>query len=232
LLIVGVATFVRLGQWQLSRAEEKRALIAQFVAGETTTPPPIENAEIGKQARYQSIELHGSYDSAHQVLLDNMPSRTGQAGYRVLTPFQYAPNAWIFVDRGWVAPGATRAELPHVEVSESPRRLVGRLDELPRPGMRLGDVAPLNTSDPWPRVLNFPEYAQLQPLLARPLDERIVLLDRAQPEGYERAWEMHFDMPPERHLAYAVQWFAFAAAAVVIYLVLSLKPIRVSNEQR
>jgi cytochrome oxidase assembly protein ShyY1 len=34
-----------------------------------------------------------------------------------------------------------------------------------------------------------------------------------------RNWRVG-DMPPARHIAYALQWFAFAATLVVIYFVL------------
>ena len=54
--------------------------------------------------------------SSMQVLLDNMPSATGVAGYRVLTPWRLEAGQWLLVDRGWIAMGATREQLPDVRV--------------------------------------------------------------------------------------------------------------------
>ncbi len=89
--------------------------------------------------------------------------------------------------------------------------------------MRLGE----DSADPgagWPRVLNFPQHAQLERVLHRSLARGVVLLDSAQADGYERTWRATYRVGPERHLAYAVQWFAFALVAVVIYVITALKP--------
>jgi surfeit locus 1 family protein len=75
----------------------------------------------------------------------------------------------------------------------------------------------------WPRVLSFPRYEEVLRALDRPLQRRIVLLDAAQPDGYERVWQAHFGFGPERHIGYAAQWFFMAVAVVVIYLMMSFK---------
>jgi surfeit locus 1 family protein len=222
LTLIGVVVFVLLGLWQLERAAEKRALLAQFAVGQqSTVAMTAESAN--SLPRYQYVQARGRYDPQHQVLLDNMPSELGQAGYRVLTPFALERGGWLLVDRGWIAPGPTRDALPSVAVDGELRSIVGRVDRLPEPGMRLGD----NNADlgaGWPRVLNFPQHEALERVLQRPLVHGVVLLDPAQAEGYERVWRATYRVGPERHLAYAVQWFAFALVAVVIYVITALKP--------
>ncbi|EQD80580.1 hypothetical protein B1A_00746, partial [mine drainage metagenome] len=47
----------------------------------------------------------------------------------------------------------------------------------------------------------------------------IVLLDPNPKSAYLRDWTPTF-IPPARHQAYAFQWFSFAAAALVIFIVL------------
>jgi len=57
---------------------------------------------------------------------------------------------------------------------------------------------------------------------------RIVLLDPSEPDGYEREWSARYNFSefgPERHTAYAVQWFGMALALLVIYVVVNLKPL-------
>ena len=75
----------------------------------------------------------------------------------------------------------------------------------------------------WPRVLNFPEHAQLEQALQRRLASRILLLDPEVDDGFERVWTQHAEFGPDRHIAYAVQWFALAATMLIVYLALNLK---------
>jgi len=221
LVVIGVAVFTSLGSWQLSRAEEKRALQALYDAGrETTVTLHIENVD--RLGRYQHVRARGRFLSERQVLLDNMPSASGRPGYRVLTPLELASGGIVLIDRGWV-PMGDRRTLPNVAVSEEPRELSGRLDELPRPGLMLDDSAQGNDEETWPRLLNFPTHATIERALGFAVARRIVLLDPSEPDGFERAWDIRTQFGPERHIAYAVQWFAFAIVGVVIYLIVSLR---------
>ena len=152
------------------------------------------------QPRYQQIRATGHYDAQHQVLLDNMPSHGpshgGKPGYRVLTPFELTTGGWVLVDRGWLPLGATRAALPDTAVADDAREIVGRLDELPQPGVRMGDNAAAVARADWPRVMSFPRHEELEQVLGRSLQPRIVLLDAAQPDGYERVWDARFGFGP------------------------------------
>jgi surfeit locus 1 family protein len=217
-MLVGVVAAAHLGVWQLDRAAEKQALLDQIEAGEKTTR--TLTADASTLQRYQAVTAQGRYDAAHQVLLDNMPSLQGFPGYRVLTPFELSSGGWVLVDRGWLPIGATRDVLPSISVADTERTIVGRLDEVPRPGMRLGSAPEGST---WPRVMNYPEHSDLERVLDRPLGKRIVRLDPAQPDGYERTFVMRPDFGPNRHIAYAVQWFALAVAMMVIYVLVHLK---------
>lgn len=218
LALVGVASAAHLGVWQITRASEKRALLAQIAAGESTTVT-LASAD-AELPRYQTVSATGRYDAAHQVMLDNMPSLRGMPGLRVLTPFELQSGGWVLVDRGWLPMSPLRSTLPAVDVDTNERTIVGRLDDVPQPGLRLGEPA---SGEGWPRLLNFPEHADLERALGRPLAKRIVRLDPAQSDGYERTFAMRPDFGPNRHIAYAVQWFALAATIFVVYVVVNLK---------
>jgi surfeit locus 1 family protein len=222
---------VRLGLWQIDRAAEKNALIAQFEQGQATVVE-LSKADIGTLPRYQRVHFSGRYDARHQILLDNMPSQ-GQPmpGFRVLTPLERADGGgWVLVDRGWLPMKATRADLPALEVAEDVREITGRVDELPEPGMRLGNQTTSDSAANWPLVLNYPRKSDLERVLGRPLPARIVRLDASQPGGYERNWNPSQSFGSQRHIGYAVQWFAMAAAMVVVYLVVSFKRVQAHGD--
>jgi len=220
LTLAAVALFVRLAFWQLSRAAEKDALQAKYAAGQRAVVELTE-ANAATLNQYQRVTAQGHYVSAHQILLDSMPSAMGQPGYRVVTPFELAQGGWLLVDRGWHRPGATRSDLPDVAVGENARTVTGQLSVLPRPGVRL--AATPGGSDKWPRVLNYPEQTTVEQALGRKVLPGLVLLDLDQPDGFERVWQARIDMGSERHLSYAVQWFGFAIAAVALFVVLGFR---------
>ena len=84
LTIVLMAMLIALGVWQLRRAEEKRVLYDAFAAGNDTTRSI--DGETPKVPRYSHVEADGHYDTARQILIDNMVDAAG-AGYYVITPF-------------------------------------------------------------------------------------------------------------------------------------------------
>ena len=206
--------FVALGNWQLGRAAEKRALDEEFTrAGPALALPPASVAV----PRYQRVTANGSYDSGHQFLLDNM-GESGQAGVHVLTPLLLSDGNAVLFDRGWLPFGTSRDQLSEVAVAGSRRAVTGRMDELPRPGIEL--AAPMGSG--WPRLISFPRMQELAAALGRELRPQLILLDPRDPDGYLRNWRLR-GTTTVRHLGYAIQWFAFAATAVAIWLALGLR---------
>ncbi|HEY5559025.1 MAG TPA: SURF1 family protein [Steroidobacteraceae bacterium] len=212
--IVAALAFSALGNWQLGRAQEKRALAADFAR---ETPAIDLRALAGDAPRYQRVIAHGSYDNERQFLLDNM-SHAGQAGVLVLTALRLADGSAVLVNRGWLPLDPAREALPEVAVTAGPRTVSGRLDDLPRPTIRLD--AP--QAGGWPRLVQYPRIEELSAMFGRELHPRVILLDAALPDGYVREWAVP-GATPDRHLGYAVQWFAFAALAVAIWIALGLQ---------
>jgi surfeit locus 1 family protein len=209
-----VLLFVMLGNWQLGRAAEKQALDAEFMRAEPSLPLPPAAIAV---PRYQRVTANGSYDSEHQFLLDNM-SESGVAGFHVLTPLLLSDGNAVLIDRGWVPLGATREALPDITVSEASRMVAGRMDQLPRPAIRLKG----QPGGGWPRLTSFPEMNELASLLGRDLHPQLILLDPQDADGYVRNWQVR-GTTYVRHLGYAIQWFAFAATAVAIWFVLGMR---------
>jgi surfeit locus 1 family protein len=221
LTIVVLAALVSLGRWQLQRADQKRELFDAFAAGADATR--LIDLQTPPLPRYQHIEARGSYDGSRQLLIDNMTSADGRAGYFVVTPFALADGGWLLVNRGWVPLGVSRSALPAIDVAGNPRRLLGRADRLPSAGLRMG--RPAGLGPPFPAVANFPNHSDIERLLRETSwthAAELVLLDADQPEGYVRQWQPP-GFPPLRHTAYAVQWFGLALALSVIYLATNVR---------
>jgi surfeit locus 1 family protein len=217
LLVVPVlAALLTLGFWQLGRAAEKRALYASFARDDgvpaAVLPPP------GVAPPYLHVTVTGHYRPDRQLLLDNM-THDGAAGYRVLTPFVTADGTLLLVDRGWVPGTRSRSELPAVPVDDGERTLTGRLDGFPRPGVRL--AAPDETG--WPRRMTYPTRDDAARALGQMVYDRLLLLDPTLADGYVRDWHPG-GLTPERHLGYAVQWFALAATLLVLFLWTQTRP--------
>jgi surfeit locus 1 family protein len=220
LALVLIAMLISLGRWQLRRADEKRVLFESFAAGTDATR--LIDLGTPRVPRYQHIEASGHYDQTRQILIDNMVN-AGRAGYFVITPFALTGGGWVLVNRGWVALGASRAVRPTIPVTSETRRVRGRADNLPSPGIQLGTKGKL--APPYPVVAAFPTHAELAQLLGESAWTKatdLVLLDPVEPDGYVRSWAPP-GFPPMRHIGYAVQWFALALTLLVIYVVTNLR---------
>lgn len=225
-LVVAVLlpVLVGLGLWQLQRAEEKRQIAAEFEAGAgaVAIEDPGALRALGELPRFQGVRLSGRYVPNRQFLLDNMTDG-GAAGYRVLTPLRaQGSDIWVIVDRGWVARRFDGA-LPDVGVDDGVRSIEGRTNRLPRPGVELAGAPALDGS--WPRVVQFPRLAELEKILGRPLAGAVVLLDPEAEDGYLRRWQPT-TFGPERHVGYAIQWFALATTLLIIFLYFNFRRSR------
>ncbi len=218
LTALAVIGFIDLGRWQWHRAQQKRALATAFTAGGAATGT-LDNRGTAALPRYATLSVQGRYDGAHQFLLDNM-SHGGNPGYEVLTPLRLADGRIVIVNRGWVPLTLSRRQLPDIALAAAGEQsTVGRLDELPVAGIALGHVPPAS-SGPWPRLTSFPTTTDLAAALGQPLQPRQLLLNADEPHGYLRDWHPG-GLSPERHLSYALQWWAFAALALGLYVLLN-----------
>lgn len=218
LMLVLCVLFIALGRWQWRRGNLHAAEHASFERGAREVLA-LGSRPLAQVPEDQRVSLTGTYDPTHQFLLDNMSYRDVD-GYQVLTPLERPGGQVVLVDRGWVPFLGTRANLPDISIKAAgPVTVTGRVGKLPAAGLASGRAPPPD-SGPWPRVTSFPTLAQLGGALGRPLAPRIILLDPQAPEGYERDWHPP-GIPALQNFAYAFEWWCFAVAAVVIWVVLS-----------
>jgi len=212
--------FVSLGHWQWGRGVLRQAQTEEFARG-ADRAQPLGSHSLDEIARFQRVSLLGSFDTQHQFLLDNR-SHEGRPGYEVLTPLDLLDGRTVLVNRGWAPFTGYRDRLPNVSfVASGAGAVVGRVDELPAAGLASGRAMPL-VNGSWPKLTSFPDVAQLSVALGRKIEPRIVLLDPRAPNGYVRAWQPP-GLSPMRHWSYAIQWWSFALATLVLWFVLSLR---------
>ena len=210
-----IALFVRLGFWQLDRAQQKIALQTAFTANYADVPlHELPASEQLAELRFRHIELEGRYEPQRQVLLDGIVSN-GRVGYEVLTPLR-TPQGLVLVNRGWIAAGTDRSTLPDITVSDDSRRIRARLNRLPEPGIRLNatDNAPID----WPLRMLYPDQQALSDALGEGVPNYQLILNATEADGYQRDWKA-VQKGPNTNYAYAFQWYAFALLGIVLYII-------------
>jgi surfeit locus 1 family protein len=223
-----VTAFVGLGFWQLSRLEEKRAANRTLLArGEL----PVEDvsAVLGapSEAVFRRVRATGTYDVAREVVLVSQSYRD-VSGAHVVTPLRLADGSAILVDRGWVP--LTFAEPPVTEAAPPAGGVVvtGRL----APTQLRGRFGPVETgAGPYEQVLRV-DIDRLRAQFPYSLAPLFIQLESQEPPQPDRdPTPVPFERLPEGpHLAYAIQWFLFAAGAIVGYAALTRPARRLAGD--
>lgn len=218
-----IALFCSLGSWQLGRAKQKEAMLAdaQRILSQRQAVPLSERALPAQARAYSWTEGHGRYLSAPAVLLDNQ-NHQGRPGVRVLRAFQPDDGAApMLVDLGWLPLPGNR-ELPRLPELTGPAQLRGLLAPPPSEGMARALASRQPNGAILTTALDAPELPALLGVTA--LSPRLLKLDPTLPGGYTRDLEiLPNTLPPERHLGYAVQWFGLALAVFITALVVSVR---------
>ena len=216
--------FIRLGVWQLHRADFKEALLRRYAASSSA---PLQDfakvAQTPPSDAFPRLQVSGHYLVERTYLLDN-PKHDERGGVEVFVPFEsQGRQPLLLVDLGFLPGNGTRQapQLPPLPATEL--TLHGLYVPPPPLGFEMGGDA-LARQTHWPKSSIFLDPKQISHDLGRPLYPRVLALDADPTSIYERVHTLDFSaMPPARHRAYAFQWFSFALAVVVILLVLNRK---------
>ena len=216
-MVALAALAIVLGNWQRHRADEKSTAAA--LASAATLQAAVDLAAADNDATailYRTVHGSGEYDGAHSLLIDNKV-HGGRPGYEVVTPFKLAPGSrYVLVDRGWVAQGPTRKELPSVRVPAGVVEISGRAIIPPKRYLELkadaGEGALRQNLD-IDRIAAS-SGLNLLPFVVEQTEPVI------PPDELARDWPQP-DFGIERHLSYMAQWYSLAALAIVLWLALN-----------
>jgi surfeit locus 1 family protein len=209
------AAFVALGNWQAGRAEEKRALGARLAQAMGAAPIELSSGKLDPDALvFRRVAARGRFLDERTVFLDNK-LRRGRPGYEVVTPLRLN-GVHVLVNRGWVAAGRTREELPQVPAAAGVVRIDGlalaRLPQVLVAGQASGKVRP---------SLDVQAFQRETGLRLHPI---VIQQHSAAADGLLREWPRP-DAGVEKHASYALQWYSLAALAVVLLIVLSVRRV-------
>lgn len=221
LTVAGILAFIGLGVWQLDRAAQKDELLRRFAASAAAGVEDFGRvAEAPPEDRYPRLDLQGTFVPGHYYLLDDQ-THAGKLGVRVYAPF--APRGrdpYLLVDLGFLPKdGGVDPRLPPLPEGETHVR--GLYVPPPGVGIRMGGNSLPGQHGP-EKAMVYVDLNDIGADLGRSLYPRVLLLDADPASIYTRDWTPGF-MPPARHRAYAFQWFTFALAALVIFVLLHRK---------
>lgn len=219
LCLLTFPVLMALGFWQLDRADQKRAREAALDAVRAQPPASLPGTDLAEIEEQRRLLLQGHYLAGRNWLLDNR-QRDGQVGYEVITPFRLTDGRILLVNRGWVAAGKNRADRPDPPAPSGEHTLFARWQTPSEHPLLDGRPAEAE----WPKVIVAIEPEAMADALAQPVLGHYARLDEGSPGALRTEWQ-NLEVSAAKHLGYAVQWFAMAAA-VVIWLTVTLISLR------
>lgn len=217
-VVSAILGLIKLGIWQLGRAEEKTEL-QQSVSQSSTDQALaiVDTLAPGDAIKFlpqqnQLLSVQGEFQNQH-ILFLVFQTHQDQLGYEVLIPMQIPESSrWVLVSRGWVSPTIAQHpdQLPLLQGSQT---IKGNAF-IPAADTRMNNIQ--NPS--WPLQIRFQNISELEALLQKPLFPFVVRLAEDSPGVLIRHWP--YVMPDTvQHISYAIQWFAMAAAVLILSLV-------------
>ncbi|MFD9237106.1 SURF1 family protein [[Kitasatospora] papulosa] len=223
LVLAMIPTMVELGFWQLHRHEhrvEQNALITRNLEAD---PVPVNRLTspghtVPRSDYWRAVTATGTFDTGHEVVVRRRTSQDERIGVLVLTPLDLKGGGTVMVNRGWVPAAADQQSFP--EVPAPPRgevTVTGRLkaDETTS-ASGIKDLEGLPD-----RQVMLMNSAQQSHLLDRPvLGGYLEMTGPAPADGSPETIAAPDDGSIGPHMAYAVQWWLFAAGVPVGWVVL------------
>ncbi|THA78784.1 SURF1 family protein [Streptomyces sp. A0592] len=221
--LVLIPVMIKLGFWQYHRHVHRVAQNQLIEANLRAKPVPMTEVtspghKVPRADFWRAVTATGTYDSAHEVVVRMRTSNDDKVGFHVLTPLVLADGRVVLVDRGWVAGGGDPRAYPPVPAAPAGEVTVtGRLkaDETSG-GSGIKDRKGL----PDRQVMLINSEQQAESLGRAVLGGYLELTDPAPADGSPETVADPDHDSIGAHMAYAVQWWLFASAVPVGWLVL------------
>lgn len=227
-VLMTMATFINLAFWQLDRAAEKVEAQRLVQAEQQQNAIDIRAIPRGHihpsnpEMQNRHVALTGEYLNERSILL-LAEFHQGQIGYGVVTPFRLAETEQlVLIHRGWttgILPPNTEPDLRPVYGQQE---ITGQVF-VPAPDARVIS-SQVNAAD-WPVRMRSLEFDIIEQLLAEELAQGAeqelfpfqIRLTENQAGVFVRHWPA-VNIDVNGNLSYALQWFCFALATLLIAL--------------
>jgi surfeit locus 1 family protein len=206
-------TFVRLGVWQIDRLEERQA---ENLSGEQRfSADPTALEELGgspEDLAYSRVVATGTFDPEHEVLIRSQVY-LDTAGFDVITPLVGERGGAVLVNRGWVPLDMDRVPVAAAPPPSGLVTIVGWV----HPTQTKTAFGPTDPAQGRLSTLSRVDVARISDQVPYPLEPFYLVEIRQSDEKLPAA-----KAPPRfddegPHLAYAIQWFGFAAIGLIGY---------------
>ncbi|MBL4774099.1 MAG: DbpA RNA binding domain-containing protein, partial [Alcanivoracaceae bacterium] len=181
----------------------------------------IQGNQIGKIQLFDNRSFVAVHRSIANDALNKI--QNGNLGYHVLNLItEKSTGRNVFVNRGWINANANRENLPKVTNPPFDWTVLGRI--YPINQELLSSTAEIEQFHQVYRlpVMDVGILTKLEEKLGRKIEPFLIRLDKNQDNSFEIDWQW-ISMLPEKHLAYAFQWFSLAFTLLVISVIASLK---------
>ena len=217
--LVVFAGLVKLGLWQSARAVEKEMRLDRMAVLQQQNSLSIPEVLKLKSANTQDdyindfpVNIHGTFVPGIVFLLDNQTNKNS-LGYRVYQVIQ-SGNYAILVNLGWIQGSINRQVLPNVDELIGNFQFQGHIRILEKSFMLMKQNFEVIQ---WPLRVQQIELEKFSTLIGKKLLPFVVYLDKNEELGFEKNWQP-IVMPPEKHRAYAFQWFSLALAWLLLMI--------------
>lgn len=216
--LICVTGVVRLGLWQLGRAEQKEALQASLDTRSSLPDVDVtllaRTPEKAQSQHFRSVTLRGRWLHERTVFLDNRQMR-GRPGFYVVTPLRLEDGeSAVLVQRGWAPRDfQDRTRLPTVPAPEGLVTVRGRIAP---PPSRLYELDG-EEGGPIRQNLDLGDFSREIGVSLRPLSVLMKDPPDAAGDGLVREWPLPA-VDVHKHYGYAFQWFALGALMTGLYV--------------
>jgi len=218
-----------LGQWQLDREQEKIQLQNDYEMRMLAPAVPIKDIDWRRSdLGFLKVKTLGEFQNGRVYLLDNK-IHEGRVGYELIQPFVTETGQTILVNRGWIAQGLSREQLPDSPKVEGVIEIQGSI-YVPLDEAFLLNGIEENGTLAGPKVIQSIQVEAISADLKKEIAPYTVRLLENSP-GLEQANWQAVNMLPEKHRAYAVQWFAMLFALLVMFIYFGYKNPRLNRNR-
>ena len=220
---------LRLGVWQLERAAFKQDIVDRRV--QQSELPAIDLDKLMLPTEYDEYRFRAVSMSplewSGEVILHDNEVLNKRVGYDVYTIAKSGAGTSILVKLGWQGKPMDLVQVEQIVAQFDRATVVGRLNLLPSPPPLWSQ----NDAAVSGRIWQFLPLQQLQEQYDSTVFPLVLELRPGSDSPLKLVWRQIETADADVHRAYALQWFAMAAALLIFCLIGTVRRLRASRSK-